>query len=377
MLKKSIVALGIMAAAQFSAHSAVADEGTGVNLLIAPGYTWFDDSSIDDTGTINLGIGYKFSKHWGVEATYVDIRETDTSIPAVDLEGDGYRVDALYFFNENKGYLPYAVIGGGEIDFNETGAGVSLSGSETFANVGVGVKKYITPHLALRGDVRAVKFSGESDVNTAVMFGLDYFFGDRGPKPAPVVAVAAPMDSDGDGVIDANDACPGTPAGVGVDSKGCPLDSDNDGVADYKDQCPKTPAGARVDEKGCQYVITETASVELDVLFDLNKAVVKPEFMADINLVGEFLTLFPKTSAKIEGHTDSTGDEGYNQQLSQKRAEAVRDILIKEHKIDASRLTAVGYGEAAPRASNDTKEGRKSNRRVVSIIATEVEKTLQ
>lgn len=376
MLKKSIVALGIMVAAQFSAHSAIAEEGTGFNVLLAPGYTWFDDSSIDDTGTINLGLGYKFSKHWGVEATYVDIRETDTSIPAIDLEGDGYRVDALYFFNENKGYLPYVAIGGGEIDFNATGAGVSLSDSETFANVGVGVKKYITPHLALRGDVRAVKFSGESDVNTAVMFGLDYFFGNRGSKPAPV-AVAAPLDSDGDGVIDANDSCSGTPAGVGVDSKGCPLDSDNDGVPDFKDQCPKTPAGARVDEKGCQYVITETATVELEVLFDLNKSAVKPEFFSEISRVAEFMTLFPKTSAKIEGHTDSMGDEGYNQKLSQQRAEAVRDVLINEHKIDASRLTAVGLGETAPRASNDTKEGRKSNRRVVSIIATKVEKTLQ
>ncbi len=376
MLKKFTIALGIMLAAQFSAQSAMA-ENEGVNMFFAPGFFWFDDNDIDDTETINAGIGYRFNKHWGVEVAYIDLRDTRTSIsfPNGKLEGEGYHVDALYFFNESNGFLPYIALGAGEVDFDVTGPSVSLSGDETFTNLGAGVKKYITPHLALRGDVRAVKFNDESDINAHVMFGIDYFFGDRGAKP--VAVAAAPMDSDGDGVADANDSCPNTPAGVAVDSKGCPVDSDGDGVPDYKDQCPNTPAGARVDKKGCQYVITETATVELEVLFDLNKAEVKPEFFPEIKRVAEFMTLFPKTSARIEGHTDSMGEADYNKGLSQRRAEAVRDVLINEHKIDASRLEAIGYGEDKPRASNDTREGRMSNRRVVSIIATEVEKKLQ
>ena len=65
-------------------------------------------------------------------------------------------------------------------------------------------------------------------------------------KPAPV-----PMDSDGDGVIDALDKCPDTPRGVSVDASGCPFDSDKDGVYDYKDQCPGTPLGANVNDLGC------------------------------------------------------------------------------------------------------------------------------
>ena len=71
------------------------------------------------------------------------------------------------------------------------------------------------------------------------------------PAGAKVDASGCPLDSDNDGVADYMDKCANTPAGVSVDSKGCPVDSDNDGVADYLDNCPDTPAGAKVDEKGC------------------------------------------------------------------------------------------------------------------------------
>ena len=73
------------------------------------------------------------------------------------------------------------------------------------------------------------------------------------PTPAPVVKpVEKPVDSDGDGVVDRLDQCPGTPVGAKVDAKGCELDSDGDGVVDRLDQCPATPAGAKVDAKGCE-----------------------------------------------------------------------------------------------------------------------------
>jgi len=72
-----------------------------------------------------------------------------------------------------------------------------------------------------------------------------------------------------------------------------------------------------------------------------------------------------RVNAKIEvaGHTDSVGDQTYNQVLSEQRAEAVKDYLVRLG-VDAGRITVVGYGEALPRASNDTIEGRRLNRRV-------------
>ena len=78
-----------------------------------------------------------------------------------------------------------------------------------------------------------------------------------------------------------------------------------------------------------------------------------------------------ETSAVIEGHTDNTGKKSYNVYLSKKRANAIRTYMINKYSIDASRLSAVGYGPDQPVADNVTKEGRAQNRRVVAAIRTE------
>jgi len=75
----------------------------------------------------------------------------------------------------------------------------------------------------------------------------------------------------------------------------------------------------------------------------------------------------------IEGHTDSRGSDAYNQPLSERRANAVRDELVNEYDIDASRVSTVGYGESRPVATNDTDEGRAQNRRIEAVLSVEVE----
>lgn len=371
MFKRISALIGISALSLITANAAFADEGTGLNIFGGATHYLFGDNDISDTSGGVLGLGYKFSEHWGIEGTYIDLGNTEMDLIGggdVDFDISGYRADLLYHFSETaSGVVPYLAFGAGEFDIDPDLAGVS-SDDQTFVNFGGGFKKYITDNLAFRGDLRAIRNTSESSTDLAMMVGLDYFFGSRGKKAAPV---AAPLDSDGDGVYDDQDRCPNTPAGVAVDSNGCPLDSDGDGVYDYKDKCPNTPAGARVDEDGCQYVIKETVSVELEVLFDLNKAVVKPAFYEEIKNVGEFMKLFPSTNATIEGHTDSTGDDDYNQGLSERRANAVRQVLIDQHGVDASRIKAVGYGESQPRADNDTKDGRQQNRRVMAVIKTD------
>ena len=193
------------------------------------------------------------------------------------------------------------------------------------------------------------------------------------PAPAPVVVAPAPVppaDSDKDGVIDANDKCPGTPSGVAVDSKGCPLDSDKDGVVDSADQCPSTKAGMAVDSKGCPPPIEENVKIAIGVLFASGKADIKEDSTDDIKKLGVFMQTYPTTTTVIEGHTDSVGSAALNKGLSQRRAEAVRDYLIKNYNIDASRIKAVGYGSERPVADNATAEGRKMNRRTEAAIET-------
>jgi len=176
------------------------------------------------------------------------------------------------------------------------------------------------------------------------------------PRGVKVDARGCPLDSDGDGVPDNLDKCPDTPKGVKVDTQGCPLDTDGDGVPDYLDECPDTPKGATVNRVGCW-------ALKGVVLFDVNKSDLKP---AAYPLLDETVTIMkknPDITGFIEGHTDSTGSEAYNQQLSEKRARAV-EAYIESHGIDPARFSVKGYGETKPIAPNDTPAGRQENRRV-------------
>ena len=97
--------------------------------------------------------------------------------------------------------------------------------------------------------------------------------------------------------------------------------------------------------------------------FDFNKANIKPEAEPVLDAAVDVLKENPDVKVRVSGYTDSTGPDAYNQGLSERRAKSVRDYLVA-HGIDASRLTAVGFGEADPVASNATKDGRAQNRRV-------------
>ncbi|MCK5795518.1 MAG: OmpA family protein [Anaerolineales bacterium] len=176
------------------------------------------------------------------------------------------------------------------------------------------------------------------------------------PKGVKVDTMGCPLDSDGDGVPDHRDKCTNTPAGTKVDSSGCQLDSDGDGVYDHLDKCPDTPRGAAVDQRGCW-------AFGGNVFFAVNKSDIRSEAHPLLNEAVKILKENPGIRVEIQGHTDSTGAEAYNQMLSEKRAGAIKAYLVKEG-IDADRLDGKGYGESDPIASNDTAEGRQKNRRV-------------
>ncbi len=205
-------------------------------------------------------------------------------------------------------------------------------------------------------------------------------------------------DQDGDGVLNADDLCPNTPPGVRVDADGCriiskkpkpkvvrktekiekiekpavvasapvvtprkAIDSDHDGIPDSLDKCPNTPAGFSVDTHGCG------TKKRLEVHFESNSATLTPDSMLKIKAFAAYMKRMPGISVTIEGYTDSSGDPKKNMQLSQQRANAVKQALIKEG-IKASRITAVGKGALNPIADNDTPEGRAKNRRIEAII---------
>jgi OOP family OmpA-OmpF porin len=142
--------------------------------------------------------------------------------------------------------------------------------------------------------------------------------------PATPDVAAAPSDLDGDGVIDARDACPGTPRGAAVDNRGC-------------------------------WVVK-------GLLFATDSSEIDAKGKKALDEVATVLRQNPKLRVEIDGHTDATASDEYNSSLSERRAEAARGYLIAKG-IEKDRLAAKGFGESKPAADNATAEGRAQNRR--------------
>jgi OOP family OmpA-OmpF porin len=180
------------------------------------------------------------------------------------------------------------------------------------------------------------------------------------PAGAKVDATGCELDADGDGVVDRLDQCPNTPAGAKVDDKGCELDSDADGVVDSQDKCPDTPKGDRVDASGCSF----KNEIKLPgVVFETNSADLKPESIPVLEGAVSTLKRYPDLKIEVAGHTDSRGSDAYNLDLSARRAATVLKFLQDGGVANA--LKSRGYGERQPVASNNTDDGRQQNRRVV------------
>lgn len=167
-----------------------------------------------------------------------------------------------------------------------------------------------------------------------------------------LVCYAQDGDADGDGVFDRRDRCPDTPANTPVRHNGCPLPVYPSGEE------PVAPVAA----------VSDAVRVELDVKFDFDKSVVKEGSFADIQSLADFMKQYPQTSTVVEGHTDSVGTDAYNQGLSERRANAVRDVLVNQYGVESARVSSVGHGESQPVADNNTDEGRAINRRVEAAV---------
>ena len=182
------------------------------------------------------------------------------------------------------------------------------------------------------------------------------------PKNAPELVKEHIVfsDADGDGVADKDDQCPHTPRGTVVDIKGCPI-----GRSPWKKGTYHPPA--KVEKKRVTFQPLPKRREVLQIKFDSNSANITSESRKKIRKLVERLNRRGYKYITIEGYTDNSGLPSQNLQLSQKRAESVKSLMV-QYGIDSERITAVGKGELNPIADNDVPEGRALNRRIEIVI---------
>lgn len=314
--------------------------------------------------------------------------------------------------------------------FLSAGLGIGNYGKNwsPYAPLGLGVQFNLLneAYIFLQGNYRLSFNENKLDNNTFYSLGFTQSLRDKkpeAPKPIPVV-VEEVKDTDGDGVPDTNDQCPGTPAGVKVDANGCPVDSDGDKVPDHLDKCPGTPAGVKVDANGCpvdsdgdgiadhqdkcpdvaglakyggcpmpdrdkdgiadeedrcpdlagiaanngcpeiKEEVKKVVSVAAqNIYFATGSAKLLAKSHKSLDEVAKILEADADLKLDIHGHTDNTGKADKNQVLSENRAKSVYDYLVKKG-IAESRLVSAGFGQDEPVADNKTAAGRQQNRRV-------------
>lgn len=375
------------------------------------GYFFLDGegSGLKDTFAYGIHGSYNFTRLFAAELAFeASPREVnDVSIYLLHL-------DLIVHPMTHNWFQPFVGLGA---TFATLVPKVGSKDSDPGINAIAGLKFYPWEHVGLRADVRYIARIGTGNhEDTAhdllAMFGLFGNFGGEKPYVAPVI-----LDTDGDGILDPDDACPTVP-GV-LSAKGCPdrdgdtipddvdmcpdvagpvellgcPDTDHDGLTDIEDRCPTEPGP--VELKGCpdkdgdgipdiddrcpeisgvpefqgcpppppEEVAKKFSGAIQGIYFKVDSAEIRPQSSVILDEAVSLLKEFPQVLLMIEGHTSSEGGAEYNLDLSQRRADSVKQYLV-EHGVEASRLETKGFGLTQPVAPNDTERNRKLNRRI-------------
>lgn len=299
---------------------------------IAPDSDW----NLHDGWVGGLALGNQFSKDWAAEINLNTARLGDEKDSGHSRLSAG-SLDLLRIFNRDTLFAPYLSLGAGATrwDLNlgthdhfmmQGGVGAFI---KLWENADASSSFSLRPDFKLRGDDFGQ--SGRTDL----LYTLGFVFSFGPPAARPVIAAAPPPPPP-----------PAPPPPAAPPAK-----------------CPGVPAGVMVDKDGCPIADVVLLGVNFATDSDQLTAQSKPV----LDQVATGLKAHPRLKIEVQGHTDSTGSAAHNLGLSQRRAEAVRAYLISQG-VPAGQLSAKGYGETQPAASNATREGRLQNRRVVMHV---------
>ncbi|MGD0020779.1 MAG: OmpA family protein [Smithellaceae bacterium] len=303
---KSIYRAALMAAAflfllPWSARSEI--RGGTVEVEPFVGYNFFESSqNLKNNFMFGGRVGYNFTRYFGIEVAgeFIHTRvDNDTKVDATEGQFNGsadkvdatfYHVDAVYHIIPTGRFNPFIVAGIGGAHYSP----LISHGDMPLFNVGIGAKYWFTDNIALRFDVQdniVTEIFQETYSNLGVTLGIVFAFGGSKPAPAPVA----------------------------------------------KEEVVAAAAEPKI------IVLTFE-----DIHFDFDKSTLKPEAQAILKRDVQKLKDNPNAKIRVAGYTSASGTEAYNQKLSERRANAVRDYLINEGLVTPDRLTIIGYGEKHP-----------------------------
>lgn len=291
----------------------------------------------DDNGVqAGLNLGYAFASKYAVEFA------AQTSLSDTNAEAEVYALNHYTYFSESSfGTTPYLIAGVSKVEMDSA---LVFDTSTTNVVLGLGISRYLGDFLELKYDIRvrhAIDDVASGQVNdVGLNLALNYHFGQHDDAPAPVVAPAPAPAPRPTPVVERAPAPVAAPA-----------------------PRPARPAPAPVEP------LTREVTVELDVLFETNSSIITDLDDAEFRRMADALQENATVTLTIEGHTDSAGSAEYNETLSQRRADRVKDTLVAQYNAPVNRVRAIGYGEARPTTSNETAAGRAQNRRVVGVIS--------
>ena len=304
--------------------------------------TNLDWDRIEAGKTIGLDLQKVINDYWDVR---VELAKTRYDVNNGGDKDYGIRggVDAIYKLEDSNIYMFAGV------------KRFSNVRSYNAVNVGAGYNFPVNDRLSFYTEAAVYKDVDYGFIDQGLKLGLKYAFGDV--KQAPVMAKPKAAEPVAQAVVTV-------------------LDSDNDGVADNVDRCANTPSTVKVDSKGCTLYSEHAVEIKLNIAFANNSSVIQPALVDDIRRLADFMNEYTRTSVEIEGHSSAPGDDAYNLMLSQKRADAVKSVLVNKFNIDASRLTSKGYGETQLLSTENTRTANQLNRRVVAKIETSAKKVV-
>jgi OOP family OmpA-OmpF porin len=325
---------------------------------------WFEgNQDLEHKPLYGLRLGQDFTKNWGAELV---LDYVSTKYKATDSNTNvyNYRIEGLYHFMPDSKLVPFLAAGVGGMSINYIGD--KDNQTRFTAAYGAGLKYFVTDWLALRGDVRHVLAFGSVYNNLEYGLGLTFYFGGAKPAAAPVVKYEPKPEPKPEPKVEE--------------------------VVKYEPK-PEPKPEPKVEEKviilASEPKVEEKVSILAsepkekviilafeDVHFDFDKATLTKDAQEILKRNIQVLKENPKVKVRIAGYTSASGTESYNQRLSERRANAVKEYLTKEGVIAPDSLSIIGYGETRPAmyeaAPKDLySEAAKANMRVLFEIIVE------